>query len=141
MLEMIKLLEEDVNAVDTKLNDVKKRLLESSQLVSMINNGTDENNIDAMHRVCDIVINNLNYILVYEYQEFDSMIGKVLVGLEDIGLNLNNINTKPAQVIKNNKPDPESKPAVKRGRKPNSTKESPKVEKTPQTLQDVFGDN
>jgi len=139
MLEMIKLLEEDVNAVDTKLLDVKKRLLESSQLITMINRGTDENNLEAMHRICEIVLNNLNYILVYEYQEFDSMVGKVLVGLEDIKINAENDNTPPKQVNKSVEPEDGVKTTAKRGRKPKAQQETPEVNTEGKSLEEIFG--
>ena len=41
MKEVINLLTKEVEAVDTRLNDVKSRLLESSQLITMMNRGTD----------------------------------------------------------------------------------------------------
>lgn len=139
MLEMIKLLEEDVNAVDTKLLDVKKRLLESSQLVKMLNQGTDEDNLEAMHRIAELVINNLNYVLVFEYQELDSMVGKVLVGLEDIKINADNDNTPPKQVNKSVEPEDGVKTTAKRGRKPKSQQDTVENTGEAKTLEDVFG--
>lgn len=141
MKEVINLLTKEVEAVDTRLNDVKSRLLESSQLITMMNRGTDENNLDAMHRVCDMVVNNLNYILVYEYPEFDSQIGKILVELEDIETDRVQVDKIEKPVVVEKPAPVENKPASKRGRKPNSTKTNTVVENKPQTLQDVFKEN
>ena len=141
MKEVINLLTKEVEAVDTRLNDVKSRLLESSQLITMMNRGTDENSLDAMHRVCDMVVNNLNYILVYEYPEFDSQIGKILVELEDIETDRVQVDKIEKPVVVEKPAPVENKSTAKRGRKPNSTKINTVVENKPQTLQDVFKEN